>query len=140
MCMHLVNKELTFKQLLDFGLFLVNDYHVHIKSVRDVLLESKMTKAWDTFVFLCSEIFDIELSNLYFEEPNLGLIYKVKEEIIYYESNNDYTHSIVSRIWFKTKRIFSRQWIFKEKLLPDNYFYDIILGSVKEHLFRPSQI
>jgi phage pi2 protein 07 len=140
MCSHLVREKVTIKNLCDFALFLKKEYIHHILSVVKVITNASMVNAWNAFVALCADLFCQDYCYLYIGIPNKKLVKQLKEDILNDLSLIENEYNLIKRIQVKIKRILSRKWIFDNGLLPDNFWSEVVWGSLLEHVQRPSQI
>jgi hypothetical protein len=110
----------------------MNELHL-----KEILEESGMVKAWNTFTAVSSKVLELDFSAYYFCNPNFSLVDRVMQDIISYQTEEEHHAGFLKRFFIKTRRLFATKWMFDFDLLPDNFWYNVVWISISDHIRRP---
>lgn len=141
MTRHLASEGCTLKNVLDYGLLLYKDGdNINWGKIVPILKETKLDKAFDTIVTICGKVLDEDFTRFYIQKPNTELVKRVFNEILNVDIFADRDSDINKRVIKKTKRLFSRKWMYDTQLLPDKFWSEVIWGSIRDHIRKPDYL
>lgn len=99
-----------------------------------------MIKAFNTLTILAERIYGFKLSCYYIGTPDYLLTDRVLLEVLNTKFHAEVGLDFLTRLFKKTKRIFSHRWMYSSGLIPDKFWREFLLWTIKGHLLKPSQI
>jgi len=138
MTRHLASEGVTLRNVLDYTLLLYYDGdNIDWQSTVFVLKEANMECTYDTIVGLCEKVLENDFSRYYIAKPDPKMVDKVFNEVLNVQLHTESKFETRKRVWEKTKRLFSRKWMYDCGLLPDKFWSEVVLGSIRDHIKHP---
>lgn len=139
MISHLASGCISLRHILDYGLLLLKESeNIEWEKVYDILEKTGLVYAFNTTVYLCGKILDTDFTQYQHGNTDLRIVEKIYYEII--KPPQKISNNIFARIIYKTKRLYTKKWVYDSNLLPDKFWQEVVFGSIIEHLRMPNHI
>lgn len=137
---HMSYEGATLKNILDYGLFLMNDGDkVEWSFVRSILEETGWDVGFNALTRVSEIVLGVDFSKYYIGTQKEELALRVLDTVLDTTLHKETEYKLPKRIIKKTQRLFSHRWMYTSGLIPANFWTDCVWGSLKEHIERPEQ-
>lgn len=140
MSRHFGTEGINLRQLADWGLFLrSNREKIDFERIYPLYVASGYDTIYDLFTELAGELIGEDFSTLLLHTPDRRLKQRVDLDISRFGEYRIPSKNRLLRFCRKCRKMFSCRWKY-ERLLPENFWRDIVLPSLRYHFIHPRKI
>lgn len=140
MTSHFSQEGITLRNIIDWALFLANDgQHINRAKYVELLHQTGMVISFNVFTAVSADVLGVDFSEYYIGKPDAKLTERVEETILATKLHSEAKYKFVKRFYKKTCRLFFNRWQYRQ-LLPDKFWSEIVIHSVKAHIKNPRNI